>query len=233
MRVVSLVPSVTETLLAWGITPVGCTDYCEQPHLTHIGGTKNPRVDDIVDLAPDVVVVCDEENRREDAEALVAAGVRIHDCSPRTIDEVTPALAAMASAVGATPGDEQWGSPLPDLAPLGLRAFVPIWRRPWMTIGTATFGASLLAAIGVEVVEVEVAGPTVRYPTVDLDAVIAARPDVVLAPSEPYTFKPEYLVELSVVAPVLEVDGQDLFWWGVRTPEAVRRLHEAIGQFRQ
>lgn len=233
MRVVSLVPSVTETLLAWGITPVACTDYCEQPLLHHIGGTKNPRVADIVDLAPDVVVVCDEENRREDAEALVAAGMRIHDCSPRTIDEVRPALAAMAEVVGATPLDDQWGSPVPDLAPLGLRAFVPIWRRPWMTIGTDTFGASLLAAIGVEVIDlpgVEPDAPVVRYPTVDLDAAIAARPDVVLAPSEPYTFKPEHLVELAVVAPVLEVDGQDLFWWGVRTPDAVRRLHEAISQ---
>ena len=232
MRVVSLVPSVTETLLAWGITPVACTDYCEQPQLHHIGGTKNPRVADIIDLAPDVVVVCDEENRREDADALVAGGLRIHDCSPRTIHDVTPALQAMAVAVGATPTGDLWGSPVPEVAPLGLRAFVPIWRRPWMTIGTDTFGASLLAELGVEVIAVPGAEPGVRYPTVDLDAVVAARPDVVLAPSEPYTFKPEHLVELSVVAPVVEIDGQDLFWWGVRTPAAVQRLHAAIGRAR-
>ncbi|MEO6987101.1 MAG: helical backbone metal receptor [Aquihabitans sp.] len=235
MRVVSLVPSVTETLLAWGITPVACTDYCEQPLLHHIGGTKNPRVEDIVALAPDVVVVCDEENRREDADALVAAGTHIHNCSPRTIDDVTPALRALADAVAATPDDGQWGSPLLEVAPLGLRAFVPIWRRPWMTIGTDTYGASLLAVIGVEVIDVPAAdsdAPSVRYPTVDLDAVIAAGPDVVLAPSEPYAFKPEHLVELSVVAPVLEIDGQDLFWWGVRTPAAVQRLHDAIGRAR-
>ncbi|MFS8586549.1 MAG: helical backbone metal receptor, partial [Acidimicrobiia bacterium] len=75
-RVVSLVPSVTETLLAWGVTPVACTRFCEQPDLPHVGGTKDPDVAAIADLAPDLVVMCVEENRREDADALAEAGVR-------------------------------------------------------------------------------------------------------------------------------------------------------------
>ena len=82
MRVVSLVPSVTETLVAWGVPPVACTDFCEQPGLATVGGTKNPRVTDIVALAPDVVVMCHEENRAPDAEALVDAGLTVHVCSP-------------------------------------------------------------------------------------------------------------------------------------------------------
>ena len=87
-RVVSLVPSVTEALLAWGITPVACTRFCEQPTLAHVGGTKDPDRAAIIALAPDLVVVCDEENRSEDAEALVAAGLRVHSCSPRSAREV-------------------------------------------------------------------------------------------------------------------------------------------------
>jgi ABC-type hemin transport system substrate-binding protein len=67
-----------------------------------------------------------------------------------------------------------------------------------------------------------------RYPEVTLDAARAAVPDVVLAPSEPYAFKPKHLAELAEVAPVIEVDGQDLFWWGVRTPAAILRLHAAL-----
>ncbi len=74
VRVVSLVPSATETLRALGVTPVACTRFCEQPDLETVGGTKDPQVDAIVALAPDLVVVNDEENRREDADALVAAG---------------------------------------------------------------------------------------------------------------------------------------------------------------
>ena len=59
--------------------------------------------------------------------------------------------------------------------------------------------------------------------------VAAADPDVVLAPTEPYAFKPFHLDVLRQLAPVVEVDGQDLFWWGVRTPAAQRRLRDAIG----
>ena len=74
MRVVSLVPSVTETLLAWGITPVAVTRFCEQPSLRAVGGTKDPDVAAIVELAPDLVVMCHEENRLEDFDALVGRG---------------------------------------------------------------------------------------------------------------------------------------------------------------
>src|SRR5262245_35700425 len=74
VRVVSLVPSVTETLLDWGIRPVAVTRFCEQPGFPTVGGTKDPDVAAIVALEPDLVVVNDEENRREDADALAAAG---------------------------------------------------------------------------------------------------------------------------------------------------------------
>ena len=69
VRVVSLVPSVTETLLAWASRRSRCTRFCEQPGLPTVGGTKDPDVAAIVALAPDLVVVNDEENRREDADA--------------------------------------------------------------------------------------------------------------------------------------------------------------------
>jgi ABC-type Fe3+-hydroxamate transport system substrate-binding protein len=234
--VVSLVPSVTETLAAWGLDPVACTRFCERPDLATVGGTKNPDIAAIVGLAPDLVVVNDEENRREDAEALTAAGLAVHVCSPRSAPEVAPALAALADAVGLAEraGDADHSAAAP-LAPLGVRAFVPIWRRPWMTLAADTYGASLLASIGVEVVGAPELPPgqaraeADRYPVVELADVVAAGPEVVLAPSEPYAFKPLHLEALGRVAPVIRVDGQDLFWWGVRTQEAGPRLHAVIG----
>jgi len=63
-RVVSLVPSVTETLVAWGVPPIACTRFCEQPDIAHVGGTKRPKLERIIELEPDLVVMCDEENRR-------------------------------------------------------------------------------------------------------------------------------------------------------------------------
>ena len=93
VRVVSLVPSATETLLALGADVVACTRFCEQPDLPHVGGTKNPDVAAIVALAPDLVVVDEEENRREDAEALVAAGVELLVTSVRSVDDALRATA--------------------------------------------------------------------------------------------------------------------------------------------
>lgn len=227
-RVVSLVPSVTETLLAWGVEPVACTRFCERPSLRHVGGTKDPDLAAIEALAPDLVVMCDEENRVEDARALEAAGRRVHSCSPRSAPEVAPALAGLAAAIDVVPPPGAGGGPLPVLEPLGCRVFVPIWRRPWMSLADDTYGASLLALLGASNVVAELGLPAGRYPEVDLAAVAARAPDLVLAPSEPYAFRPKHLAELADVAPVLVVDGQELFWWGVRTPAAAVRLHGAV-----
>jgi ABC-type Fe3+-hydroxamate transport system substrate-binding protein len=224
-RVVSLVPSVTETLLAWGVTPAACTRFCEQPDLPHVGGTKDPDVAAIVDLAPDLVVMCVEENRREDADALAAAGVATASLSIDGVADVAPALRMLAALVGAEVDVPDLAVPPP--GPPVARAFVPIWKRPWMSLAGGTYGSSLLAALGVANVFADAdAGPGGgdRYPTVTLDEARARRPDVVLAPSEPYPFAERHVPLLAEVAPVVLVDGQDLFWWGVRTPAAIDRL---------
>lgn len=214
MRVVSLVPSVTETLLAWGIEPVAVTRFCEQPALEHVGGTKDPDLARIIELAPDVVVVNDEENRLEDHDALVAAGVPVHVVRITSVADVPPELDGLRDRLGLDPVPMV----LPEPMPVRLRAFVPIWRKPYMSVNDATYGASLLARIGIG----NACGdaPT-RFPEVALGDVVA---DVVLAPSEPYPFTERFRAELEAVAPVVFVDGQDLFWWGERTPAAIERL---------
>ena len=234
-RVVSLLPSVTETLRAWHLDPVACTRFCEQPDLPHVGGTKDPDLEAIVALRPDLVVVDEEENRREDADALVAAGVEVFVTAVRAVADVEPTLARLAAALGADPPDLWRGSSTDPgkfpsnvrAAGAGIAAFVPIWRRPWMTINGDTYGSSLLEAVGVANVY---AGDPDRYPTVaDLDDVRRRRPDRVLAPSEPYPFAERHRAELETVAPATFVDGQDLFWWGARTPAAIERLRSSIG----
>ena len=226
-RVVSLVPSVTETLLAWGVSPVACTRFCEQPGLPHVGGTKDPDVRAIVELRPDLVVMCVEENRRDDADALARAGVPTAALSIDGVADVAPALRRLAGLVGVDPGrvDEPVTDPPGARIDRPLRAFVPIWRRPWMSLAGGTYGSSLLEAIGVENV---FAGAAERYPEVTLDDARARRPDVVLAPSEPYPFGERHVPALAEVAPVVLVDGQDLFWWGTRTPAAMERLRRQV-----
>ncbi len=224
VRVVSLVPSVTETLLALGVTPVACTRFCDAPGVATVGGTKNPDIDAVVALAPDLVVVNDEENRIEDAERLRVAGVRLHDMSPRTVADVAPAVAALCAALGV----EAPPSGLPVDAPRGGRAFVATWRRPWMTLNADTYGSSVLAATGWENV---FGAAATRYPEVTLNDVAARAPDLVVLPDEPYRFTEHHVPEVENAVPnarVALVDGRDLFWWGIRTPAAIDRLREAL-----
>ena len=223
-RVVSLVPSLTETVLAWGIEPVGVTRFCEQPHLRPMGGTKDPDVALIVELRPDVVLVNTEENRREDVEALSTAGVEVHVTEVERVADVAPMLAALAARLGVAPRLAIAELPPPAQKEIAT-AFVPIWRRPWMTMNRATYGSSLLEHLGIGNVY---ADATTRYPETSLEDAAARHPDVVLAPTEPYPFAARHEGELRGVAPVRFVDGQDLFWWGVRTVAALERLRAQL-----
>lgn len=227
-RIVSLVPSATETLVSLGADVAACTRFCEQPGLPHVGGTKNPDIVAIVALAPDIVVVDEEENRREDAAELVAAGLELVVTAVRTVDDALAAVEVLARCSG-TAAPATWPASLPPVE-RAHRAFVPIWRRPWMSINADTYGASVLATLGVELVTA--AAPD-RYPMIDLSEIAEAGTDLVLVPSEPYAFADDHVDELRAAVPgadVRRVDGQDLFWWGVRTPRAVDRLGAQLAE---
>lgn len=231
-RVVSLVPSATETLLDLGVTPVACTRFCEQPTIPTIGGTKDPNVASIVALDPDVVVVNDEENRREDADALVAAGLEVFSMSPRSVGDVGPAIAALAERVGV--GIPNGSLPVPHAARGAAVAL--IWRRPWMTQARDTYGSSVLEYLGwTNPISGPVMGPMLsdasRYPEIELDELRAWAPDVIALPNEPYPFGPRHVDELARAVPSARIrllDGRDLFWWGTRTPSALTRLGSAL-----
>jgi len=239
VRVVSLVPSTTETLVAIGVAPIACTRFCEQPGIPTVGGTKNPDVGRIVELAPDLVVMNDEENRIADYDALLAAGVTVHTMSPRTVADVGPAVAALADAVSA-PVPEQfagarwaaWIDGYRAAVRARQRAVTFVWRRPWMALGHDTYGSSVLELLGFDnAISADVTGGDDRYPQVGLDDVRSLAPDAILLPSEPYVFTNAHAVDVSTEVPrtwVVLVDGRDLFWWGARTPEAVERLRAAL-----
>ncbi len=229
MRVVSLVPSVTETLLEWGIEPIACTRFCEQPSLRHVGGTKDPDIVAIANLAPDVVVVDREENRREDATEMIERGLRVVDLHVTSLETAVEETNRLASIVGV---DRRCIVSL-EQEPLRVCAFVPIWRRPWMTINATTYGASLLRSIGVGVSH---AGSSVAYPEVSSDELghlgTKAGVSVVLLPTEPYAFAERHVPEIAGatgISDVRIVDGRDLFWWGARSDGARERLARQLG----
>ena len=222
-RVVSLVPSLTEAVAetAPGLL-VGATEWCTHPiglDVARVGGTKNPRLDDIVDLRPDVVVANEEENRAQDLDALRDRGVAVWVTAPRTVPESIVSLDRMLRLACRLERprwlDEAYGVwHAPHDGPR-VRAVVPIWRRPWMALGRDTFAGDLLARIGVDNV---LAGDAERYPRIE----IAALPsyDVVLLPDEPYRFSPSDGPEAFAGAQWRCVSGRHLTWYGPSLVEA-------------
>jgi ABC-type Fe3+-hydroxamate transport system substrate-binding protein len=229
VRIVSLVPSATETLLAWGVAPIAVTRFCERgDEFPTVGGTKDPRIEDIVAMKPDVVLMCDQENRLPDADALMEANVRVHRIHITHVDHVRPEMESLAALLGLPESAaRQCGPSVQPPVTHRRRAYIPIWKRPWMTLNEATYATSLLASIGIDTI----ARGEPAYPEMDLEQARAAKPDLVVAPNEPYVFGERHRVELENVAPTFFVDGKDLFWWGTRTPGGIGRLGAQL-QFR-
>ena len=233
MRVVSLVPSATETLLALDVVPIACTRFCEQDGIPTVGGTKDPDVAAIVALGPDLVVVNDEENRIEDFTALRRAGLDVHSMSPRSVSDVGPVVSALAARVDAPvpapfPGSDWHRHVQQATADFEGRVVVLIWRRPWMTMNGDTYGSSLLSMLGWRNA---VSGSRDRYPQGSLEQLAGFAPELVLLPDEPYPFAERHVAEVDAAFPtarVALVDGRDLFGWGSRTPDALVRLSAAV-----
>ena len=225
-RVVSLVPSLTESVAvtAPGLL-VGATDWCTHPgdlDVARVGGTKNPRVDDIVALAPDLVLANDEENRAPDIEAMRAAGLDVWVTSPQTLAEAFGSLGRMLAACGLDrPGwlDDArrvWSNTYDDSAPVHL-AVVPIWRRPWMVLGSQTFAGDVLRQLGVGNI---FGSHPERYPKIGIDEIRSSGADLVVLPDEPYAFSADDGPEEFRGLATRLVSGRHLMWYGPSLVEA-------------
>ncbi len=231
MRVVSLVPSLTEAVAetAPGML-AGVTDWCTHPaglRAARVGGTKNPDVPAILALRPDLVVANEEENRESDLAALRDAGTEVLVTTVRTLDDAFAELDRLLAGACGLPrprwldeAEAAWSAPEPPSTPR--RAVVPVWRKPWMVLGRDTFAGDLLARLGVTNVYADHAE---RYPRIPLDELNAAGAELVVLPDEPYRFTAADGPEAFPALPAALVDGRYLTWYGpslVRAPAALR-----------
>ena len=243
-RIVSLVPSLTEALFALGLGErvVGVTDWCVHPaaevaRLPKLGGTKTPDLAALRALAPDLVLANREENRKGDVAALEAAGVPVWVSYPRTVREgaellaelaglgasrervaavVAPTLAAVAAAEARPPG------PRP-------RVFCAIWKGPWMTVNADTYIHDMIRLSGGANVFADRSER--RYPIVTEADLVAAAPELVLLPDEPYRFDARDAAELRRLdlpaareGRIHLIDGTLLSWYGPRIRRALETL---------
>lgn len=226
MRVVSLVPSLTEAIAvtAPGLL-VGATDWCTHPaglDVVRIGGTKNPDTGRIAALDPDLVVANEEENRAPDLEALRAAGLRVLVTEVRSVEQAFSELhrvlvwgCGVRRPAWLDEAQSAWRA-LPAPADR-VRAVVPVWRRPWMVLGRDTFAGDLLARLGVDNVY---AAHADRYPRIPVGQLTACGAQLAVLPDEPYRFAADDGPEAFPGMRTALVSGRHLTWYGPSLTEA-------------
>lgn len=253
LRIVSLVPSVTELLVDLGAGPwlVGRTGYCIHPKaalaaVPKVGGTKTVNLDKLRRLAPTHVIVNVDENTLETVQALrefVPQVVVTHPCAPhdnlalyRQMAECLPEVPGIAERAA------RWCAALERELQLTADTEWPqrqvlycIWREPWMTVARDTYLSRMLALVNWQTLP-DVAGGergAARYPAFDWAADWVGRLDRVLLSSEPYSFGPSHAAEvratLAACRPGAEVqvhcvDGEMLSWYGSRAVQGVAYL---------
>lgn len=272
-RVVSLVPSMTESLfeLGLGSAVVGITDYCIYPSdevagVRRLGGPKNPSIEDIINLHPDLVIANMEENSRQTVEELEATGLAVWVSFPQSVFESMEVLWKLVELFRSVPARMRlqtlevtldWAISAAEGHPRS-RYFCPIWfeetslSKPWwMTFNQATYCHDLLKICGGENTFInrqrrypleadlgmfppqEPAGRDVRYPRITLDEIIAARPEVILLPSEPFGFGEihcQRFKQMLYHTPAVQndrlylVDGTLISWHGTRLARSLQEL---------
>jgi ABC-type Fe3+-hydroxamate transport system substrate-binding protein len=235
-RVVSLVPSLTEAVeVSAPGRLAGATDYCTHPStldVPRVGGSKYPKLDRVLDLAPDLVLANAEENRPEDVERLRANGIPVW---------VMAAAASVPAALGSlrriltqaydldepdwlVAAEGVWR----DVRPVRFHAVVPVWRKPWIVLGRDTFAGDVLRRVGVANVY---ATAEERYPRPDVEELrthFAADADLLVLPDEPYAFTEEDGPDHFPDAPYVLVSGRYLTWYGPSLVDAHAALTEAL-----
>jgi len=249
MRVVSLVPSLTETLFAIGAgdSVVGITDFCIFPEgldRPRVGGTKTPAIERIRQLRPDIVYVNVEENLKRHADE-IAKFAKVIATEPKTIADVASLITMLGSIHGCEAKAEELAGQITDHRPPTTKFtfVVPIWKKPWMWCGGDTYVSNLVESAGGR----NLLRDRDRYPAIDLPDVLALRPDIVFLPDEPYAFTQADADAITAPHPAFghplpmgegaakrrvrvigPFSGHLFTWHGVRTIDGLRFLSRSL-----
>jgi ABC-type Fe3+-hydroxamate transport system substrate-binding protein len=235
MRIVSLVPSITELLHYLGLQDetVGITKFCVHPQLWHrtktrVGGTKNVHADTVKALHPTLIIASKEENVKEQVELLSTfSEILLTDVS--SFEDALQMIDTVGAFTGKTISAQSLIALIKhrfnqqDQYELATAAYL-IWKDPWMTVGGDTFIHSMMQKAGFR----NIAANQTRYPEITIQQLQEMRPQYVLLSSEPYPFKNQDVTTLQeqlASSKVIPVDGEIFSWYG-------SRMLQAAGYFR-
>ena len=246
MRVVSLVPSLTQTLFDLGLTSnevVGRTPWCIHPQgeveqVMVVGGTKTPNLNKILNLNPDLIVMDREENPIDFYRALSREGMNIFVSEVESPTDVPDMLRALGKACNRKSAGEQLALLCEDsmhqieTSVIGPRTVPLIWYKPLMAVSPSKYAGAILSMVGFNVIDTH---PNSNgYPEIMPFDFVKHKIDLILLTSEPHKFTlqegaaiAESIANAGGKAPLVKlIDGEDLTWFGSRTAPAIARLVE-------
>lgn len=248
-RIVSLVPSTTETLFAIGAGEkvIGITSFCIHPkekvkNITRVGGTKTLKTEKIIELKPDLVIANVEENVKSEIEELQKSNLNVHLTHPKSCEDSIRQIRELGILSGNSDKAEKIAKEQESVLKkiresVNKRVLVLylIWKNPYMTVNKSTYIHSMIDAAGGINVTANTKG---RYPEISLDEIERLSPEIILLPSEPYHFmegdRLEFLRNRSLRAAVNNqihlINGEDTCWFGPRMGNGLNTLSKIFSQ---
>ncbi|GAB5410163.1 MAG: helical backbone metal receptor [Balneolaceae bacterium] len=233
-RIISLVPSLTELIIDFGLQEqlVGRTRFCIHPkvklkRIPIIGGTKNPSIDKILSLAPDLIIANKEENRKEDILQL-SKYVEVVTTEIDTVEEALKWINVLGNKLEVEERSSALVTEISNLNPSSnsyqkIRTAYFIWKDPWMSVGNDTYIHDVMKSFGLgNIFEDET-----RYPSINLEKISSLSPELILLSSEPYPFKETHIQEIKNICPkstIQLIDGEWFSWYGSRMVPAFKEL---------
>ncbi|QOW10469.1 cobalamin-binding protein [Kaistella flava (ex Peng et al. 2021)] len=223
MKIISLVPSITETLFDFGLTAdevIGRTKFCIHPSdlvksVEVIGGTKNLNIDKIKLLNPDLIIANKEENEKIQVEELMK-DFKVWVTVIETLEDNQDFISELGNLLNkedlALDFNQKITSVFNDVkVSEPKKVAYLIWKNPYMTVGSDTFINKILGKLDFE----NLFKNRTRYPEVSVEELKEA--DLIFLSSEPFPFQQKHIDELQRELPnkeIILVDGEAFSWFG-------------------
>lgn len=240
MKVISLVPSITEALFDLGLTEneiIGRTKFCIHPeekvkNIEIIGGTKNLNIEKIKSLKPNLILANKEENVKEQVESL-KEDFKVIVYNTETIEDNYYLVKNLGLLFNKEKRAQAFNLKVYEVLhqtklKSSLKAAYLIWKNPYMTVGSDTFIHNVLSEIGFE----NIFKNTTRYPEIQVEDLAEA--EVIMLSSEPFPFKEKHIAELKEFYPdkkIMIVDGEAFSWYGTHIAKCENYFKELIADF--
>lgn len=239
MKVISLVPSLTELLIYLGVKVVGRTKFCVHPtkqilNIPIIGGTKTVDIDKISALNADLVIANKEENVKDQIDSIISLGTEVLVTEISTTDDALESILIIGRQVNKVQASQKLYNDILEsfnnIKQANLSVCYLIWKSPWMTVGGDTYINSILSILGYSNVFMS----KERYPSIEIIDIKMANPDIIFLSSEPFPFKEKHIKALNSLLPntrIELVDGTYFSWYGNRMKQVVEyaeKLHNRL-----